>query len=316
VSVYSVPLGSMNRGWEYYDTVRGDVAGQTVLDYYTRRYRHSSREQWLRRIEDGYVTLDGSTVSADQVLRGGETLCYHRPPWEEPSAPLTYDVLHADDHILVVNKPSGLPVLPGGGFLAHTLLHLVRRDYGDGASPLHRLGRGTSGVVLFSRTVESAKRLSALFRNRRVEKTYLAVVSGDMPDTLEITTPIGRVSHPLLGDVFAAHPGGKPSRSRCRVLERDARRNLALVEVVIETGRPHQIRIHLSAAGFPLLGDPLYGPGGLPRVDASSTETASLPGDCGYFLHALRLSFIHPVARTAVSFACPPPWSFPPTGPA
>jgi len=305
----------MNQGWEYRDIVPGNAAGQTVLDYYTRRYRHSSREQWRLRIADGNITLDGSPASADQILRGGETLCYRRPPWEEPPAPLTFIVLHADDHILLVNKPSGLPVLPGGGFLTHTLLHLVRRDYGDGASPLHRLGRGTSGIVLFSRTAESARRLSALFRRRQMEKTYLAVVGGDMPDALEITTPIGRVSHPLLGSVFAAHPDGKPSRSRCRVLERDARRNLALVEVTIETGRPHQIRIHLASAGFPLLGDPLYGPGGLPRLDTSGEETAPLPGDCGYFLHARRLTFIHPVTGKTVSFECPPPWSFPPSGP-
>ncbi len=305
----------MNEGWEYRDVVPGDTAGQTVLDYYTRRYRHSSREQWRRRIDDGLITLDGMPVSVERILRGGETLCYRRPPWDEPPAPLAYAVLHADDHLLVVNKPSGLPVLPGGGFLVHTLLRLVRRDYGGSASPLHRLGRGTSGIVLFSRTAESAKRLSALFRTRQVEKTYLAIVVGDIPDALEITTPIGRVGHPLLGAVSAAHPGGKPSRSICRTLERDASRNLSLVEVRIETGRPHQIRIHLASAGFPLLRDPLYAPGGLPRVDVSGKEPMPLPGDCGYYLHARRLAFLHPVAGKRVSFECPPPWSFPPPAP-
>jgi 23S rRNA pseudouridine1911/1915/1917 synthase len=117
---------------------------------------------------------------------------------------------------------------------------------------------------------------------------------------MTITTPIGPAPHPLLGSVHAASPQGKPSLSQVTVLERRA--DSFLCDVRIATGRPHQIRIHLAAAGHPLTGDPLYGPGGLPGPDSRA-----LPGDPGYLLHAAELSFCHPADGRTVVLACEPP---------
>ena len=201
---------------------------------------------------------------------------------------------------MVVVKPSGLPTIPSGGFLKHTLLHLVRQQW-PGASPLHRLGRATSGLVLFARTTEAGATLSRAWRDGSVAKQYRALGSGVAArDTYEITAPIGLVPHPRLGAVHGVSAHGKASHSTARVLER--REDATLFEVDIHTGRSEQIRIHLASIGHPLVGDPLYAAGGLPlEVDPG------LPGDGGYLLHAERLVFDHPGTGQRLELRAPPP---------
>jgi 23S rRNA pseudouridine1911/1915/1917 synthase len=166
---------------------------------------------------------------------------------------------------------------------------------------MHRLGRGTSGIVLFARTAEAAASVQTAWREHRVEKRYRALGAGvAAADAFDITVPIGPVPHPWLGSIFAAAPGGKRSLSRASVLER--RPEATLFQVDIETGRPHQIRIHLAWAGHPLVGDPLYGPGGVPREGI-----VALPGDLGYWLHAQRLAFTHPFTGRPLVIQAPPP---------
>jgi 23S rRNA pseudouridine1911/1915/1917 synthase len=202
--------------------------------------------------------------------------------------------------VVAVAKPRGLPTLPGAGFMDTTLLARVRAAYPE-ARPMHRLGRETSGLVLFARTHEAAAAIQAAWRGHRVEKGYRALGQGTAgPDALVITAPIGPVPHPRLGTVQAASPLGKPALSRVRVLDRGGRGTL--FEVWIETGRPHQVRIHLAWAGHPLVGDPLYGPGGMPLAD-----DPGLPGDGGYFLHAERLRFRHPASGLPMELYAPPP---------
>jgi len=136
---------------------------------------------------------------------------------------------------------------------------------------------------------------------KKIGKRYRALAGG-LPawDEMTISTPIGLVPHALLGSLHAAAPKGKPSRSQVAVLER--REGSFLCDVRIETRRPHQIRIHLAAAGHPLVGDPLYGMGGLPALD-----TRSLPGDPGYHLHSAEISFIHPGTGREMIIECEPP---------
>jgi 23S rRNA pseudouridine1911/1915/1917 synthase len=300
-------MDDLNQGWIYRDQVQPDAEGMEVLQFYVRSYPHSPPEIWRERLESGLVRLDGRPARPDERLRAGQRLAYHRPPWREERVPQTIEILYEDDHLVAVAKPAGLPVLPGAGFLENTLLFMVHRRYPDRPSPVHRLGRGTSGVILFARSPAARRQLSAELAAGCLAKTYRALASGvGMPDTFAVEVPIGEVPYPPVGRIHAAAPDGKPSRTECRVLERRPAGDQTLVEVQIPTGRAHQIRIHLAAAGHPLVGDPLYRPGGVP-VDPPRQGRAPLPGDGGYHLHALRVAFVHPGSGGRLVVTCPPP---------
>jgi 23S rRNA pseudouridine1911/1915/1917 synthase len=291
----------VNSGYVYRERIGKEAAGLSLLDWLVSRYRHSSAAVWRARLEAGELCLDDETATAAAVLRAGQALAWHRPPWQEPTVPLAFAVLYQDADLLAVAKPRGLPSLPNGGFLEHTLLHQVHRRRPE-AAPMHRLGRGTSGVFLFARTPPARRAVAAAWRDGRVAKEYRALVTG-VPerDAFSVETPIGLVPHPRLGRIHAAHTAGRPALSHVRVLDR--RENETLVAVTITTGRPHQIRIHLAAAGHPLVGDPVYVRGGLPGPDPA------LPGAGGYWLHALRLTLPHPATGNPLTIACAPPAS-------
>jgi 23S rRNA pseudouridine1911/1915/1917 synthase len=289
----------VNAGFEYREEVGEEAAGRTVLAWLAQRYRHSTEAAWRERIAGGEVRLDGDVALAMDVLRPGQRLVWRRPPWDEPTVPLAFAILHRDDHLLAVAKPRGLPSVPNGGFLEHTLLSRVRRLHPE-AVPMHRLGRGTSGLVLFARTDGARRAVAAEWRRGRVEKEYRALVGGRPGlEAFTVDVPIGLVPHPRLGHVHAASPNGRPAVSHVRVLA--IRGENALVAVTIPTGRPHQIRIHLAAAGHPLVGDPLYVEGGGPGPDPG------LPGEGGYHLHAHRLALTHPATGRRLELDCPLP---------
>ncbi len=297
-----------NSGYVYVDRVPAADAGVSVADFYALHYPHSTAAEWRRRVEAGEVQLNGRPVSPDAHLARGDRLEYHRPPWEEPEAPEDFGALFEDEDVLALAKPSGLPVLPGGMFLERTLLALARRRYGAGCSPVHRLGRGTSGAILFSRNARAAAALAAAMRERRILKVYLALASGTgMSDAFTVDAPIGPVPYRRPFVLHAYRPDGRPSVSRVRVVRRMPGENASLLEVTIPTGRPHQIRIHLAYAGFPLVGDPLYEPGGIPRAGAADDEDAATPGRTGYLLHSWKIRFPHPSAGRGVDVVCPPP---------
>jgi len=308
----------------------GGGASVLCADFYAARYPHSDLGRWQQRLAAGEIWCNGQQLWADGPLQAGDRLTWHRPPWQEAAVPVLPGPLFDDGDLVVINKPSGLPVLPAGGFLEHTLLHQLqqcyRHDPGAVPRPVHRLGRFTSGLLVCARTAAARAWLSAQLRESTSQaagadplgcrKLYRALVAwpaqgsplalaeaalagGDM---LALTTAIGRRPHPRLGQLWCAatpgDPGGLAASSSVRLLERRAQG--WLVEVTIASGRPHQIRIHMAAAGAPLVGDPLYLPGGLAAADA-------LPGDGGYQLHAHRLSLSRPDGQPIVLEAPLPP---------
>lgn len=305
-------LGHWNEGSTYRDRVDARADGSNVLSFYAARYRHTSEAAWRAAILEGRVTRNGAAVPPEAPLAAGDRLEFRRPPWREPPAPRAFDLLHEGDDVIAVAKPSGLPVLPGGGFLESTLLHLVRASDPSrrAASPVHRLGRGTSGIVLFGRTRAARDALAEEFRRRRAVKLYLAVARGvEMPDRFDARHPIGLVDVAPIGPVHAATPAGKPAETRFRVLARDPRAGRSLLLARIITGRPHQIRIHLAACGFPLEGDPFYVEGGVPRATRAA-EPPPRVGDCGYRLHAWAVRLRHPSGRGLLALRAPLPGGF------
>jgi 23S rRNA pseudouridine1911/1915/1917 synthase len=292
---------TLNSGHEHREQIGRSASGLTALAWLCRR-EGASEEVWRERFAQGLITVDGAAAAPERLLRAGEWLSFHRPPWEEPDdVPLHFSVLHEDEDLLAVGKPGGLPTMPAGGvFLEHTLLRLVQKRF-PGATPLHRLGRATSGIVLFARTDAARSEGARALREHDVRKVYRALATGAVQaERFTIDAPIGEVPWAPLGMLWASSASGRASTSHVLLLER--REGASLVEVEIETGRPHQIRIHLAHAGHPLVGDPLYGPGGLPLSGSSA-----VPGDGGYWLHAGRIELLHPRSGATLVIDCAPP---------
>jgi 23S rRNA pseudouridine1911/1915/1917 synthase len=312
-------MPSANRGYVYRSRVNDVDAGATLLAYHVAHFRHSDETAWRESIELGRVLVNGRRAAAEDELEAGDELEFHRPPWREPEAPERFAVAFEDEHVLVVVKPAGLQVLPAGPFKARTLLELVRSSDVSraAAAPAHRLGRGTSGLIAFGKTADARSSLARQFRELALVKTYLAWVEGPrLPDSFAARQPIARVAHGPL-QIFSAAEQGKPSLTRVRVLRREtlsgsppasgarapaeAATERALVAAQPITGRPDQIRIHLAAAGTPIVGDPLFGAGGTPKSDAP-------PGEGGYLLHAAALSFAHPASGARIKLRSRPEW--------
>ncbi|CAH9055112.1 unnamed protein product [Cuscuta epithymum] len=349
---FGEPWTEFNDGLTYHDLVRPADAGLTLIEFYSRKYKSSAPVQgWLQRIQNKQITVDGIVVSnPDARLRSGAQLVYHRLPWKEPYAPYVLDVLFEDKTLIALNKPSGLQVLPGGLFQQRTVLTQLQRRERNSSNlstcgesspvPVHRLGRGTSGILLCAKTKLAKSCLASYFadgtsivqekrhsnveimRARKIVKIYRALVSGIInEDEVVIEQPIGMIRYPgVAKGLYVASPSGKPALSNVRVLERRVENNCTLIEVEIQSGRPHQIRIHLSSIGHPLIGDPLYTDGGQPRcfdpdlLDETFAEDGGyqrpenpVPGDCGYNLHAHKLTLPHPITQELVTITAPLP---------
>jgi 23S rRNA pseudouridine1911/1915/1917 synthase len=193
----------LNRGYAYTTIINSKCHGQILLSHLASLYPHSTPQAWQQNLNNGEVTLNGVTATGSESVTSGQTLVWNRPPWIEPDAPQHFEVLLDDPYLLAVSKPSGLPTLPGAGFLENTLLRLVQK-HTPNANPVHRLGRGTSGIVLFAKTAQAAANLTANWNTVKIQKIYRALAQNVAEqDVYEILTPIGLVPHPRLGSVWA-----------------------------------------------------------------------------------------------------------------
>lgn len=288
----------LNEGYAFRLALGPSCLGHTAFSFVVTTFLHSDQVEWQSRFDSGEMQLDESEASGAEPLKPGMILIWNRPAWHEEDTPQEYGVIHQDKHLLVVDKPSGLPTLPGAGFYANSLLSLVRRDFPQ-ANPVHRLGRATSGLTVFALDKATASMLCKRWSN--VRKQYQALGSFiAIEKVYDIRSPIGLVEHPRLGQVHAVSATGKATRSVVRTVE--LRADSTVFEVDLHTGRPHQIRIHLASIGHPLVGDPLYAIGGQPKA-----VDPGLPGDAGYWLHAKELVLIHPISGKQLQLTSPLP---------
>lgn len=219
-----------------------------------------------RLVARGHAVVEGRRVDHRFVPKVGQAVALSLPDGPfvryEPKE-LELEVLHEDPHVLAINKPAGVPVLPGPGTLEATLINgLLWHVQHKSPSPcprihiVHRLDKDTTGVLLVAKDLATARHLSACFEERRVDKRYLALVRGEMaPEDGEVDLPIAPTA--TRGKMRIRGREGRPARSRYKVVERF--RGFTLVEVRPLTGRQHQVRLHLAALGHPLAVDPLYG---------------------------------------------------------
>ena len=271
-------------------------------------YSRARLQQWIRR---GELLADGLPAKPTMKVWGGEVLRLHAVTEAEgevyPQA-IPLDVLYSDDDLLVLNKPAGLVVHPAAGnpdgTLQNGLLHLdpdlatVPR-----AGIVHRLDKDTSGVMVVARNLRAHASLVRQLQDREMSRVYRAVAGGDLVSGGTVDVPIGR--HPRDRKRMAVVASGKPAVSHYRVVQRFG--GVTYVEVSLESGRTHQIRVHMAHIGHPLVGDPVYGRG--PRARAALTPEQF--DAVRYFprqaLHALRLKLVHPAGGEAVEFSAPIP---------
>jgi 23S rRNA pseudouridine1911/1915/1917 synthase len=269
-----------------------------------------------RLIESGNILVDGHPARASQKLKGGEQVTVEIPPPAEaaPKAEsIPLEVLYEDHDLIVINKPAGMVVHPGPGNSSGTLVNALLAHctdlsgIGGELRPgiVHRLDKGTSGVLVAAKNDRAHQGLSAQFHVHSVKRIYQALVFGNPPeDSGKIEGIIGR--HPterLRQSLKARH--GKHSVTRWRVKERYGR--ISLMELRLETGRTHQIRVHLTESGFPLLGDPLYPDGGRVNNLADPRLKKMITSLGRQALHARTLGFIHPVTGEYLEFSSPLP---------
>lgn len=293
------------------DTVREwvagpDDAGARLDQALAKWWADRSRSAWQRTVAEGLVMVNGKAARASYRLSPGDRVVVRGLLESGPTAPGLLDrtravdpslVWYQDAWILVVNKPRGVVVHPARGHWEDTLVHrlaplLPPEGAGDRPGIVHRLDRDTTGLMVVAKSEKTRERLSLAISRREVTRRYLAVVRGHPePPAGVIDAPIAR--DPAHRVKMAVHLGGRPARTHYRTIARWP--GYSLIQCTLETGRTHQIRVHLSSVGHPVAGDAVYG---------GRDPLLPLPGQA---LHAGQLAFWHPCTEEALCFVAPVP---------
>jgi 23S rRNA pseudouridine1911/1915/1917 synthase len=292
-------------------TVDPESVGLRLDVYLAGLLPQHSRSQLQRLVKEGRATLGGRAAKSNAALKSGDVVAIDIPD-AAPARPVPQDihvpVVYQDADLIVVDKPAGMVVHPAAGHDQDTLVNalLFHADNLSGVGGeqrpgiVHRLDRGTSGLMVAAKNDAAHRELTRQFHDREVEKEYIALAWGDVHAGRRIDLPVGR------DPVHREKMSTRARRARTAVTRVTASRDLrgvSLLHVAIATGRTHQIRVHLSAIGHPIVGDPTYG-GVRHRMPAALRAVERLERP---FLHSARLAFTHPRERTRVEFTCPLP---------
>ena len=287
--------------------MRLDAALARVLTAYSR----SQLKLWL---QEGALTVDGGQPLPRSVVRGGEQVLLRvpdAPASEARPEPILLNVVHADDAVIVIDKPAGLVVHPAAGHregtLVNALLHYAPELAAlPRAGIVHRLDKETTGLLVVARTAAAQTALVRQLQERSVHREYRALVQGVLISGGTVDAAIGR--HPVDRKRMAVVSGGKPAVTHYRVLQR--LRAHSLLQVRLDTGRTHQIRVHMAQIGHPVVGDPVYGGRPRPVRDMQPEAAQVLSAFRRQALHAAVLGLAHPVTEEECRFEAPLPADF------
>ena len=293
--------------------IRPLPAPETLADYCARRFTYFTLNQWNREIADRKLSVDGVIVTdPGMMLQGCETLAWDGSGIIEPEVDREITILYEDEWLVAVNKPGNLPVHPAGRYFNHTLTALLADRYARKVYPVHRIDRETSGVILLAFDGESVRRLACALASGT--KEYLALVHGIFPDEeLLLDLPLGRDPESKVRKKRKAWAEGTEKAGTLfqKVL---CAGDISLVRCFPQTGRLHQIRAHLLAAGYPIVGDKLYGRDEnafLEFIRHGLTDSLLsrllLPRQA---LHAGRINFVHPGTQIKMILRAPLPKMF------
>ena len=274
-----------------------------------RMFPEHSRSRLAAWVKHGQVKLDHAAVEAKRKVWGGERVSLAIPPeagdMDQQAEAIALDIVYEDAALLVLDKPAGLVVHPGSGNWQGTLLngllhHPPPLAAVARAGIVHRLDKDTSGLLVVAKTLQAQTALVRQLQARTVVRQYLALVHGALASDGTVDAPIGR--HQTQRTRMAVTEHGRAARTHYRVLERYAR--ATLIECSLDTGRTHQIRVHLQAIGHPLVGDPVYRAG---RRLGPANASGPLAGFKRQALHAYRLGLVHPTSGAAMQWEAPLP---------
>lgn len=295
-----------------------ESAGERLDRFLAEQLPELSRSQLKRLIDDGQVRIAGAAVKAGLKLRGGEVIGILLPEPEPVDAlpeAIPLAILYEDPHLIVIDKPAHMVVHPApghrGGTLVNALLHHCRDLSGIGGvlrpGIVHRLDKDTSGVMVATKDDRTHQQLARQFKAHTIQRRYRALVHGLVQNQQgTIDRPIGR--HPAQRlKMSSSTRCGRRAVTHWQVLRRYDRDRLTLLDLALETGRTHQIRVHLAEMNLPVVGDPLYGSAGLARGLADAQLRKRVEQLDRQFLHAWRLGFIHPQSGEALEFRAPLP---------
>jgi 23S rRNA pseudouridine1911/1915/1917 synthase len=291
--------------------VPADLAGRRLDQAAAALIPEFSRSRLRAWIDAGALTVGGHEAKARLLLKGGEELALDAELEARTDAgpePIPLEVVHADDALLVIDKPVGLVVHPGAGNRSGTLQNALLHRYPELAllprsGLVHRLDKDTSGLLLVARTLPSHTVLTAALERREIKRTYRGICQGALTGGGTVDAPIGR--HRRERTKMAVTDGGRAARTRYRIVERF--RAHTYCELELETGRTHQIRVHMAHIRAPLLGDPVYG--GRPKLPpaAGAELREALQAFRRQALHASELRLAHPATGAEVAFDSPLP---------
>jgi len=304
------------------------MSGQRLDRYLSERHPEISRARWQEWIAAGQVRVNGQPVYKPAYrLQSGDVVDYTLPPDRPPDYDLTPEaipvpIVYEDAHLMVVNKPRGLTVHPAPGHPHGTLVNALLAhslQLAQGRAPfrpgiVHRLDKDTTGLLLVAKTDFAHARLSEALKHHAIERRYLALVWGVPKRTqFSVDLPIG--VHPVHRQKMAALDegavrAGKARPARTHFTVQRTWRHFALLHARLETGRTHQVRVHASAVGHPVVGDPLYGGVRKPPRDCPPALADALEQLQGQLLHAAEIAFVHPVTNEPMAFRAPLPDDF------
>lgn len=291
-------------------TVPNDLAGTRLDAVIAKMLPDYSRSRISTWIKEGLVLCNGRPTTPKDKMIGGEALTIQIQPSNENQAfepePMDLDIIYEDDSVIVLNKPAGLVVHPAAGNWTGTLLngllaHCPELSQVPRAGIVHRLDKDTSGLMVVAKTLPAQNHLVQQLQNRTVKRIYRAVADGVVPFDGKIETLIGRDPHNRL-KMAVVKFGGKEAITHVKVLERYHAHSY--IECSLETGRTHQIRVHMREARHPLAGDAVYGN---PRHPCSAPVKETVKKLGRQALHAYRLSFVHPQSNETLTFEAPMP---------
>jgi 23S rRNA pseudouridine1911/1915/1917 synthase len=292
---------------EHSFVVEGECHGWRLDRFLKKKIPRLSRTR-VQRVIRGDCLVDGRPCKPSQLVSPGQRVTFRRPAPLEPDAPRELPVLCEDGEFYALDKPAGIAMHPTAKFHFSTVTSVLRERFpGEALQITHRLDLETSGVLLVARTREAAVALKRAFARRKVRKRYLAIVRGELDGEGVIDQPLGLALGGLVRVKMAVRDDGLPSRTRWRALERF--RGHTLVECRPETGRQHQIRAHLDAIGFPLVGDKLY-PDARVFADYQDHGWDAVAGRLAlarHALHAAALEFPHPSTGELIEVTSPLP---------